>query len=345
MPDAKLTDGVIKYSGSNGPDWISNIGIDLTSGVLKIVDSSGNDLTSSNPGYFSVGASTSISQRIVVSQSFNDDAHASSSLTNLGFGITETANWANSMPFFLYLVDRDGVVDGTDGGSAFFITRDPRMFVTPASADDIGDTGAIPVNDSQDVILIMDDVTVADYINRPCQIVGAFVMQWSTTTDDWTVQVITDNHGVGNNQIRQTIGARYTMPLGQNGAAAGTHLEANGGTAPIFSTDSYDYYIDENGFVECFIRLDADGGTDGVGAVTTLVTIPYAATTNLSNTTSGAIAANSAVTGFQTVNANVINATTHFQLVEAGGSVMQNGDFTNGTRQIDGRIRYKAFSN
>jgi hypothetical protein len=262
---------------------VSNLGLSLAAGVLSVVDAAGTALSATNFGYVCVPSTTAgrhVLLKVLAPASFNDDSHASSSLTNFGFGITEAAHWANDMPFFLYVVNKGDLnLDGVDGSSMFFLARNPAMATTPAAANNIGDTGTIAVTDDKTSILILADVTVADYVSLPCQLVGALRMRWSTTTDDWTVQALGTSDGIGKDQLDKTFATIWTMPQGQNGAGATSHLLLNGGTTiPVFTTNTYKYMLFRDGRITFSVELSGDGGADGNGAVAAIVALPVSAT-------------------------------------------------------------------
>ncbi len=273
--------------GGNQSD-IYNLGITYAAGVFTVTDSQGNPLSATNYGSVlvpSVTAGQTIRLKVTSGGSFNDDAHASSSLTNMGWGITETANWANDRPFFLYVVNRaNSNIDGADGSSMFFISDIWNLSTTPAAANSIGDTGAIPVTDAQGSILIMDDVTVADYVSLPCKLIGAFRMQWSTATDDWTVQALTSKDGVGEQALNATFATEWTLPVGQMGAEAGKHYTTSGGaTALTFApTNSVLYYIKKDGTVICS-HVHEDQSANGATVATILWILPYIVGGSLNN--------------------------------------------------------------
>lgn len=336
------------FDTSIRPGWIRNIGINLSGGVFTVVGGDGvTALSASNPGYIAVASATggkTVILKVTVGGSFKDDVNASSDLTNWGAGITETADWATDMPWFLNVVNRnDTDIDGTDGNSAFLITRDPTMCETPAAAGRIGDTDAIPATDDQDSIILLGSFTTANYTDLESQIIGGFVMQWSSANTDWTVQAIAENHGIGMAQLDKLFATIFTFPLGQNGAAAGTFIYSNGGTAPIFTTNTYIYTIDRMGKCTVFLQIDGDGGTDGAGAVDTVVSIPYSHGPANANDV-GLIRMNSSVTGDQLVSARVASSTSRFfRLIEGGGGTVQNSDFGNGGRHILGSFTYQAY--
>jgi hypothetical protein len=293
MAGGKLKNGIIEYAGSNTAGWTSNLGIDLTSGVFKIVDAGGANLIPANPGWVTTPSTTAgqfATLKVETSQSFNDDSHASSDLTNLGFGLTETVDWAEDVPFFIYVVNRENSnIDGTDGNSAFFITKDPRMHTTPSDSDDIGDTSALPVNDDEDVILIMSDVTVANYTSLPCQIVGAFRMQWSTSTDDWTVQALGNTDGIGSSQLTKTFGTIWTMPLGQNGAESNNYVSSTSGGPTWAAPTLIDFNYMINGEGLCSIQFDTTsaGNATAGGGGQVKIHVPYRASELYQNVSDG----------------------------------------------------------
>lgn len=346
--NAKLKNGVIEFAGANTPGWISNLGISLSGGTLSIVDAQGATLTDENPGFVTVPSTTAgqmVTLKVTVGGSFNDDSHASSHLTNFGFGITETAAWANDMPFFLYVINRgNSDIDGADGSSVFCLARNPAMATSPSSGNNIGDQGANPVTDDQTSILIMDDVTVANYTSLPAQITGGIRMQWSTVTDDWTVQTLGNKDGLGHRQLDKLISTWFTMPLAQNGAATGTYIKANGGTAPIFTTNNYFYKPNLLGDCYLAINLSGDGGTDGAGAVDTQIALPYSSVETFTAFIGPGhgVDPTNGQQGIVLQTLSTPGTSAVFQR-DTNSANMQNGDFTNGSRSIGATGFYRAF--
>ncbi len=274
MSSVNCPDGITSTlinTGSLTPGWMNNLGITYAAGVFKITGADGTALSSVNPAWITVKSTASgkiVTLKATVDSSFNDDAHASSSLTNMGWGIIETVDWANDRPFFLYVVNKGNTnIDGADGSSTFFISDVWNLSTTPAAANSIGDLSAIPITDAQGSILIMDTVTVADYVSLPCQLIGAFRMRWSTATDDWTVQALGNTDGLGESALDATFATEWTMPVGQNGAEAGKHFTtADGATALTFSPDNYmNYILNKNGNfkVRGYFLTQSANGADG----------------------------------------------------------------------------------
>lgn len=338
----------LKRVGANTPGWINNLGISLQSGVFSIVDAQGGALSASNPGFISCPSATAgqlTVLKVTSGGSFNDDVHASSDLTNFGAGITETANWAVDMPWFLYVINKANAnVDGADGSSVLCITRNPAMITTPSAANNIGDTGAIPVTDDQTSILILDDVTVANYVSLPCQLIGAFRMRWASGTTDWTVQTLGNNDGLGSVQLAKNFATLWTFPQGQNGASASTFFRPNGGTAPTFTTNDYVYVISPNGQVVCYVNLNGDGGTDGAGGVAAQITMPYTSVLTLENF-GGALYVEEVTNTIHFAFALVEDVTGGpiFRIIEENGNSGLNSDFANGGRSLAGTVFYKAY--
>lgn len=317
--------GHIKY-GAYQPGWVNNLGISLSAGTLTITDASGSALSTTNIGYVTVPSTSAgqvVALKVTAPASFNDDAHASSDLTSLGFGITESANWAVDHPFFLYVANRaNSDLDGNDGSSVFFLARNPCLTSTPSDSNNIGDsglTGVIPVNDSQNVILILDDVTIANYTSLPCQLIGALRMRWATATTDWTVQTIGNNDGFGKTQLDKTFATTWSFPQAQNGAETSTFFDNSaGGTAPTFTTNIYGFKINPDGTVFCNGYLNAGGGTAGSGAFVARMALPYTASTlasaTVADTVIGTALGATTITGGTFALGSIANAVSYVDL-------------------------------
>lgn len=334
--------------------FMSNLSMTYANGVLTV---SGDDANLSTDNFGTIVMnSTTPGKRVILNVETNltlrDDAHASSDLGNLGFGITETVNWAEDLPFFVYACNKSNTdIDGVDGNSALFISRSPVLTSTPASADDIGDTGAIPTNDSKSVILLMGDYTIANYTSLPCQLIGSFRMRWSTSTDDWTIQTLGTTDGFGDSQLDKQFAKVWTMPLAQNGAATGTHFLANGGTAPIFTDNYYFYRIDRQGNVWIETRHSGDGGTDGSGSVQARMSLPVSISGNDSNIQSEVpIGVLAAATTFSSgglsigvfANGNAYVGLQYFSAATTLANI-NNSVFSNGGRSTAFKFSYKGF--
>jgi|TARA_R100000501_G_C2631480_1_gene127793 hypothetical protein len=220
--------GAIRQDGAYGVD------IDLSAGVFT-VQCEDATCSATNPAHIRMQSTTSGDKavlRVTAAATFQD-RNGTSDLTAISFGLTETVDWNQDIPFFLYVVNRaDSDLDGSDGSSVFAISRSPVMQTSPASANNIHDTGDTASSESENDIFILDDVTVANYTSLPVQLIGAFRMQWDTdTADDWAIQTLSDADGIGPDAIRRTLATQWTFPVGQNGGIESTHLFVSGGDA------------------------------------------------------------------------------------------------------------------
>jgi hypothetical protein len=240
-----------------GVDFV-NLGMTLSAGTLTIGsnDSTGSALSSTNPAFVRLqdpdapGRSKVIS--VEANQDFIDDAGASEIIGNL-FGATTGVAWGNDCPFYLYAVSNDAMTS-----VAFMVCRMPHFTQSPA----VGDIGAPddPVANNQWSFFSLDSLDETLYDTNPCVCVGAFRMQMSAS-DDWTVQALSVDDGMG----RFHEATRFSLPAGQMGAAAGTHILANAGTEPVWATQNYYYWLVKN---EPIVRNEIyfENATAGVGA-------------------------------------------------------------------------------
>ena len=160
-----------------------------------------------------------------------------------------------------------------------------------------------------------------------------------SAADDWTVTALDDGDGCGLYQeFRQ-----FTVPTGTWGAAAGTYFLANGGTAPVFTTNIYRYYIEKSGYTTINMFANGDGGTDGAGAVAVLIAAPYiyqdiGGTTNMWSGL-GRLISTGATVG---VMAQSVAATNTFAIANMTTvALLTNATYGNGARTTDMNLRYK----
>ena len=178
-------------------------------------------------------------------------------------------------------------------------------------------------------------------------------MQWSSANTDWTVQALGNKDGIGLEQLEKIFATEWNMPIAQNGAATGTYFKANGGTAPLFTTNTQLYRIRRNGMVEVDLKIDADAGTDGAGAVSAQIAIPTASQESFDKMLGvfSTKAVNLDPSPFP-VRIDVAGGAPHILLYRTGitaGAIqtswnaVQNGDFTNGDRHVYASFSYKGF--
>lgn len=278
LPDADGTNGqFLKTDGATvlsfatpsvgvfPPGFTKNLGFTYSGGTFTVCGADGTALSGGNPGYVTLHSKASpgeiIEHEITANQAFIDDAGASEIIGNL-FGATTGVAWAQDVPFFIYAVANDA-----ENAVAFMLSRDPRATVSPAEAS-IGAPDD-PVADSTTAFFSFDSLDEALYDGNPCAAIGAIRMRM-TTSDDWTVQTLTNQDGIG----RFHDSSKFLFPTGQMGAAAGGYLKSNGGTPPSWTSQTYSYWLRRNGEVHIAVTLDGDGGTDGSGGVNTILAVP-----------------------------------------------------------------------
>lgn len=344
-----LKQSMIESAGANTPGWVSNIGVTYNAGVFKITDAQGADLSDENPGYVTAPSTTAgqlTTIKVTYSFSFQDSAGASSDLIGTYFGITSTSNWSEDMPFFIYVVNRGNTdADGVDGNSVICITRNFAMNRSPSSGSNIGDTATIPASNSAANILIMADVTTANYTSLNTQIMGCFKMRYTSASTDFTVQALNYLDGIGQSQLTKFYSKKWTFPVSQNEAVTGTYFSnAGGGTPPVFTASSdYDYFIYGNGDCVLVIELVNDGGTDGSGAFNMLLCQPYQNAPGNGNS--------SAIVGYGLITYGGVtdpayakgSGNSQFTLVNDLDANFKYSDFTNADRDILLQIQSKPF--
>ncbi len=316
------------------PGWVLNIGITYAAGVLTVCAADGSALSASNPGYVALQSKGSPGELVIytvtANQSFIDDAGASEIVGNLG-GTTTGISWANDCPWFLYAVGNDA-----ETAIAFMISRDPRASVSPAAAN-IGAPDD-PVCDLETDFFSFDNLDETLYDDNPCLCFGAIRMQKSAS-DDWTVQALTTKDGVG--KFHES--TKFTFPQNQNGAASGTHIQANGGTPAQFTVEEYYYWVRRSGAVRVHIEYNGDAGTDGSGAVNFLVALPLTDRGAIASFESRPCFASTSSIGnvaayFRTENTNAIA----YRLFSLAGNFIHN-TWANGARQLSATFEYQAF--
>lgn len=316
--------------------FVRNLGLTYAAGVLTVTGSDGAALSASNPGFVYLQSKANPGRltkyTITAPQAFIDDAGASEIIGNL-FGVTTGIAWGSDCPFYIY-----AVTNNAETAIAFMLSRDPRASVSPAEAvigapDD-------PVADTETSFFSFDNLDETLYDDNPCLCIGAIRMRMSTS-DDWTVQTLTTKDGIG--KFHES--TYFTFPQNQNGAASGSHLKANGGTQPDFSTEHFLYSIKRNGRVFIDIYYDGDAGTDGSGAVTTFIALPVAARGLTSG--EGFIAGTFAIrsSAVTDICAALLNSNTQLALIVAvTDNLVTHSNFGNGARHIYANGSYQGFA-
>jgi len=257
------------------PGQTVNLGWFRSAGTVTIKGSDGNDLSASNPGFVCIRSAVTSGKYVVIpvtsNQTFNDDDHASSHLTNWTFGVTSGVAWNTFMPIFIGAWNKDD----TSAGLVFGITR-CSIDMGGEAANSFGDKDTPAVTQAQESVFLIGNITPADYVGKPMAIVGATRMKKDDTGNDWTIadSLTSNRSGIGQEATDWVCSLSYTMPAGQNGATSGKHFSNNGGTAPVFTTELSIYTVSKTGDVQFFNHFYS-GAPGGAGGVNLQLHLPY----------------------------------------------------------------------
>lgn len=343
----------LKNKLTNSLGDVRNLSLVLSSGVLSIKSLDGSTaLSSTNKGVVPCPSTTAgkyVELSVTSNITINDLSSGSSSLTGVLLGITTAINWATDMPWFIYIVNKgNNDVDGSDGNSAFFLSRCNTYTTTPASAY-IGKSGTAPSTDDQYAIILMGTgYTTSGYASLPCRCLGAVRVQYTGASTDWTFQTLSNADGFG----RFHEATRFYMPVAQNGSATGAYFQANGGTAPLYGGgNSHWYYLGRDGVVRGWFNYDqSSGGTAGVGSVTLQMSTPYK-TSNDSNQITQRSGSCIIVNGTAIITIGLCQIAKNTSYVVFAYqstivtviSTLQNVQQNNASRQLAGSYTYEAF--
>lgn len=283
------SDGYVELYGGPQQALYANLGFDYTSGRFSIVSADGSALSATNPGYVRLQNGSDLGENLTVSlvkpYKFDDDSSAvTQDLAGWHTGMNSGDDWDEDRLFYVYVIAHDTPTSDPAVG----ISINPRMRVCFSTAF-LNVPGTINSTDYQSVMLLpisdgmggFTNPTPGDYDGNPCRIIGSFRMQTTdTANDDWTVQTLTGNDGVGRFHEK----TRFTMPTGVRSAASGKYFRDNGGTAPAFTSSAVFYNINTSGLVTYWWSF-ATATTAGVGAVIARLVPPYPI--NNANTGSG----------------------------------------------------------
>ena len=265
-PTLDLNDSLVRQfmPGSTSGGSI-NLGISYSAPTFTIHSADGTDLTVTNPGFIVLQGRTAGRNQIIeitANQNFVDDAGSSEILNNL-FGLTTGVAWAQDMPFYIY-----GVINDAENAIQFMIPRSPAATISPAAADIGAPDDAVA--DAQADFWSLDNIDETLFESNPCTCIGSFKMRMSSS-DDWTVQAIDSDDGIGRFQENIT----FTMPEGQMGAAANTFVLANAGTEPQWVTQTIFYKIGRDGMTYMSFNGEV-ADVVGVGANDISIVLPLA---------------------------------------------------------------------
>lgn len=328
--------GYVSLVGTNQVVGISNLGITYNAGtgLFSVTAADGSALSASNPGYVSLPSKavpgTIITTAITANQTFTDDNGASTIIGNT-FGLPSgTAYTAQDIPFLIY-----AILNSAENAVVFAITRIPWFNTSPV-AGNLAKTGSA-VATSDMTMFLFGNPTVADYASQPTMVIGYFRMKMSAA-DDWTVQTLNLTDGMNDSWL--SIG--WVVALGGFGAAASSGFLANGGTAPIFGTYNITTYFLERACVQVFIQYADVGvaGTDGAGAVSSLIALPFITPDNV-----GRNMGNIYFVGSYTGQAGLLETGNTnaglYKSIAAAMTPLLNSDITGSpNRKVLGQIRY-----
>lgn len=313
----------------------SNCEINYAAGTITISGWDGTALSATNPCIVNARSNTN---GVVVAAYFTanvttTDGAASDTDANL-FGITE-ADWASAMPIFV------GVI--YNGTTPYFGFSRKPLVVSGAAATDLCQEGDQDCDGEGDFLVMITGLTLASWVNLPITQVAWLSATYATTGGAWT---FAETAYTGFNSLFESL--EFAMPTGQMGAATGAKMIDNGGTAPIFTTQNYFYTPHLDGYVDYSFYFNADGGTDGVGAVTSQIPLPYSTSANFITRRSEAYAEGATTISGGADVLSLYGASTnyvgfYYQSAATTSAAIQNAMFSNGARQLQGAGRFRMF--
>lgn len=312
-----------------------NIAIEYSSPTFTVQGIGGRDLSTSNPGYIVLPSKSTgqlIRIPVTANQNFIDDSGASEIINNL-FGLTTGVAAATDIPFCLYAVSNDN-----EDAIAFMISRRFGRTISPSAAN-IGAPDDAVADDFAD-FWSLESLDETLYDQNPCIPIGSFRMQMSSS-DDWTVQTLNFyNDGIDRWQNE----GLFQVPAGHFGAASGKYFSDEGGTAPGFTNNNFEYCVYPNGVVRLIFAFTVVN-VAGVGAVDARLQSPFITNGGYSVGEYGAgFYYDNSVTDFQICNCAIANDTNDIRFINPTintASYLENQDFDS-SDQIYGSITYQT---
>jgi hypothetical protein len=327
----------LSYPGLNC--GFKNLSWVVTAGVLTISGADGTALSVSNPGYvLARGSQPSETGRLLQYAITANQTLTVSDMTGNTFGTNAGLAWTSTMPLYIGLAATN---NGTD--PIFCVTRIPTKWRATSGGAEIGMPSLANANTSTSMFLFSDSVDTVFDTGTGIAILGA-IRAVKDASDAWTIQSSGSGKMAGIGKfLESTI---FAYPNSQNGAASGSYFKDNGGTAPVFSSNSYSYQIDRNGKVTIFIKLSGDGGADGAGAVDATLSLPLPCDNAVVTTRQlGSVIVNSQGVGATTCAVNYVDDATQTcaNLRSTSTINVLNGDFSSGGRWVEGQASYYAY--
>lgn len=310
--------------------FASNCEINYSSGTITISGRGGAALSATNPCHVGMKSNTNgvVATATFTANVTTTDGATSDTDGNL-FGITD-ANWANAMPIFF------GVI--YDGTTPYFGFSRKPLVVSGSAATDLCQEADTDCDGENDFFIMTTGLTLANWVNLPITPVAWLTATYATTGGAWTFAETTHT---GFNDSYQTIW--FTYPQAQYGAAASSHLRANGGTVPAFTTNTYTYRVFPNLTSTIEFLLDADAGTDGSGAVTAQFTLPFTNRSVGANFSLGANVYETLPAATNMIAAIASNGDPFFFLVTEDGTTRQLADYSNGSRRETASFTFSIY--
>lgn len=329
------------------PGQTVNLGLTLFDGVLTICSADGSALSATNPGYVCMQTATAgsggkrIAIAVTANVTINDASNGSPQILG-NLGTSASVAWGSSAPIFIGMINRDD----TAANAKFCLSRCPLTGWQQTTTNQIGKSGTAPVTSDQKNIIIMDSgVTVGDYNGKPIVTLGSITaIKDASAGGSWTVDSLF-RHKDGFGLFQE--GVAFSMPIGQNGAAATTFFENNGGTAPSFnSDDTVQYTINRSGVVNMTWTFVASVDCGGVGAGVLYLVSPYSNAFTKDIYSGVSRAAYGASNTHVTLQNILLGSSYRLSNIFFGPSsgVIATGDLATGTGNFFvGTFSYKAF--
>ena len=224
---------------ANGPDSI-NIGCsyDASAGVFSIHGMDGTALSTANPGFIKFQDRNTLGYHKYISveanQSFIDDTGSSEILNNL-FGYATGVAITEAQRFFIYGVTND------DMDTVQFMLSKQRYITTSPAAASIGAPDDA-VADTLGSFWSLDNIDESVFELNPCTIVGTIRMVMSSS-DDWTVQALFKNDGIGQHIHHIEEGLWVPVAAGSTGAGSATYSAQAGRYTRVGSQITIWWYV------------------------------------------------------------------------------------------------------
>lgn len=243
-----------------------NLSMSLASNTVTIKDYTGTDLGINNPGIITIPSNGTDGEMIARVLSANL-VYNFDNLTGALFNMPTGENHAESFPVYLGVL-----LNATDNSTFPVVSVAPHIVRAPSNSAEIGmPSGPSAASQQWSICFIDQNVTAADYVDHHIMYIGS-VTCTRNGSDVWTVDALNmDYDGIGKFQE----GRQFTHGVGLFGAGSGSPIAANGGTAPVFTTNYVDYSIGIDGQIDYNCEYAGDGGTDGSGAVSAILQLPF----------------------------------------------------------------------